>query len=133
MARAPAPYLLPSMCGYGVTIELMARVYTSQPQVSLSVSSPGQAQVYNQCGALGSPYTGNASAVPPCGVTFLAPSTLGPYTITVTATWRVWWTASDTPGQHLFTSPPWPKPVQTGTAAVTVREVQSVNGPSPSP
>ena len=113
--------------------ELMARVYTSQPQVSLSVSSPGQAQVYNQCGALGSPYTGNASAVPPCGVTFLAPSTGGPCTITVTATWRVWWTASDTPGQHLFTSPPWPRPVQTGTAAVTVREVQSVNGPSPSP
>ena len=113
--------------------DLMARVFTSQPQISLSVSSPGQAQVYNQCGALGSPYTGNASAVPPCGVTFLAPSTGGPCTITVTATWRVWWTASDTPGQHLFTSPPWPRPVQTGTAAVTVREVQSVNGPSPSP
>jgi hypothetical protein len=112
---------------------LSAKVTTSQPRVSLSVSSPGQARVYSRCGATGSVYAGNASAVPPCGVIFLAPSTGGPYTITVTATWRVWWTASDTPGQHLFTSPPWPKPVQTGTAAVTVREVQSVNGPSPSP
>ena len=112
---------------------LWARVTTSQPQVSLSVSSPGQAKVYNQCGATGSQYTGNAGATPPCGVTFLAPSTGGPYTITVTATWTVSWTASDTPGQHLFTSPPWPKPVQTQTTAVTVQEVQSVNGPSPSP
>jgi len=112
---------------------LWARVTTSPPQVSLSVSSPGQAKVYNQCGATGSQYTGNASATPPCGVIFLAPSTGGPYTITVTATWTVSWTASDTPGQHLFASPPWPKPVQTGTAAVTVQEVQSINGPSPSP
>jgi hypothetical protein len=110
---------------------LWARVATSQPRVSISVSSPGQAQVYNQCGAAGSPYTGNANAIPPCGVTFLAPSTAGPYTITVTARWTVWWTASDTPGQHQFASPPWPVPVQTGTSAVTVREVQSVNGPSP--
>jgi len=110
---------------------LWARVATSQPRVSISVSSPGQAQVYNQCGAVGSPYTGNATATPPCGVTFLAPSTSGPYTITVTARWTVWWTASDSPGQHLFASPPWPVPVQTGTSAVTVREVQSVNGPSP--
>jgi hypothetical protein len=112
---------------------LWARVTTSQPQVSLSVSSPGQAKVYNQCGAAGNPYPGNASAVPPCGVTFLAPSAGAPYRITVTATWTVSWTASDAPGQHSFTSPPWPKPAQTGTAAVTVREVQSVNGPSPSP
>ena len=111
--------------------ELMARVFTSRPQVSLSVSSPGQAKVYNQCGATGSVPTGNASAVPPCGVTFLAPSTGGPYTITVTATWRVSWTATGTPTPQLFTSPPWPKPVQTRRAAVTVREVQSVNGPSP--
>src|SRR5262245_46057103 len=39
---------------------LWARVTTSQPQVSISVSSPGQARVYNQCGAAGSPYQGNA-------------------------------------------------------------------------
>jgi hypothetical protein len=112
---------------------LWARVTTSQPQVSLSVSSPGQARVFDQCGATGSRYTGGASAIPLCGVTFLAPSTGGPYTITVTARWTVWWTASDTPGQHVFTSPPWPTPAQTKTTAVTVQEVQSVNGPSPSP
>ncbi len=110
---------------------LSATVTTSAPRVSLSVSSPGQAQVYNQCGATGSQYRGNASAAPPCGVTFLAPSTGGPYTITVTARWTVWWTATDTPGRHLFASPPWPVPVQTGTSNVTVQEVQSVTGPSP--
>jgi len=108
---------------------LWARVTTSQPQMSISVSSPGQARVYNQCGAAGSPYRGNASAIPPCGVTFLAPSK--GYTITVTARWTVSWTASDSPGQHVFASPPWPVPVQTGTSTVTVQEVQSVNGPSP--
>jgi hypothetical protein len=108
---------------------LWARVTTSQPQVSISVSSPGQARVYNQCGAAGSPYQGNASAIPPCGVTFLAPSK--GYTVTVTARWTVSWTASDSPGQHVFASPPWPVPVQTGTSTVTVQEVQSVNGPSP--
>jgi hypothetical protein len=110
---------------------LSATVTTSAPRVSLSVSSPGQAQVYNQCGATGSQYRGNAPAAPPCGVTFLAPSTGGPYTITVTARWTVWWTATDTPGRHLFASPPWPVPVQTGTSNVTVQEVQSVTGPSP--
>jgi hypothetical protein len=62
-------------------------------------------------------------------VTFLAPSK--GYTITVTARWTVSWTASDSPGQHVFASPPWPVPVQTGTSTVTVQEVQSVNGPSP--
>ena len=108
---------------------LWARVTTSQPQLSISVSSPGQARVYNQCGAVGSPYQGNASAVPSCGVTFLAPSK--GYTVTVTARWTVSWTASDSPGQHVFASPPWPVPVQTRTSTVTVQEVQSVNGPSP--
>jgi hypothetical protein len=108
---------------------LWARVTTSQPQMSISVSSPGQARVYNHCGAVGSPYQGNASAIPSCGVTFLAPSK--GYTITVTARWTVSWTASDSPGRHMFAAPPWPVPVQTGTSTVTVQEVQSVNGPSP--
>jgi hypothetical protein len=109
---------------------LWAGVATSQPEISLSVSSPGQAQVYSRCGATGSHYTGNAIATPPCGVTFLAPSTR--YTITVTARWTVWWTASDSPGRHGFASPPWPVPVRTGTSAMIVREVQSASS-APAP
>jgi hypothetical protein len=105
-------------------------VTTSQPRVSLSVSSPAQAEVHNQCGAMGSHYTGNPTAVPPCGVTFLAPSGRPGYTITVTAKWTVSWTASDSPQPQQFASPPWPVPVQARTTTVTVREVQSVNGPS---
>ncbi len=123
--RSPADTASVPLPGGGT---LSATVTTSQPRVSLSVSSPGQAQVYNHCGAAGSQYQGNPGATPPCGVTFLAPSTGGPYTITASARWTVWWTASDTPGQHAFTSPPWPVPVQTGTASVTVQEVQSING-----
>jgi hypothetical protein len=127
--RSPADTASVPLPGGGV---LSATVATSLPQVSLSVSSPAQAQVHSQCGAAGSPYRGNASAIPPCGVTFLAPSTRGPYTITVTARWTVTW--SDSTGDRgTFATPPWPAPVQTGTAAVTVREVQSVNGPTPGP
>jgi hypothetical protein len=59
-------------------------------------------------------------------VTFLAPSTGGPYTITVTAQWTVRW--SDSTGESgTFASPPWPAPVQTGTTTVTVREIQAIN------
>ena len=127
--RSPADTASVPLPGGGV---LSATVLTSLPQVSLSVSSPAQAQVHSQCGAAGSPYRGNASAVPPCGVTLLAPSTRGPYTITVTARWTVTWSDS-TGNRGTFATPPWPAPVQTGTVAVTVREVQSVNGPTPGP
>ena len=107
---------------------LSATVATSPPSVSIGVTT-GEAQVYNQCGATGSPYPGNPKAIPPCGVTFLAPSTGGPFTLTVTARWTVWWTATDSPGRHFFASPPWPQPVQTSSASVTVREIQAINGP----
>jgi hypothetical protein len=110
---------------------LSATVKTSQPTVSLSVSSPGQARVYSNCGAAGSRYRGNATAIPGCGVTFLAPSAGGPYTITVTARWTVTW--SDSTGGSGTFGRGWPAPVQTGRTAVTVQEVQSVNGPSPGP
>lgn len=104
---------------------LSATVTTSLPVVSVSVNTPS-ARVYNNCGATGSRYTGNPAAIPPCGVTFLAPSTHGPYTITVTARWTVRWTDS-TGEAGTFTSPPWPLPVQTGTTNVTVREIQAIN------
>lgn len=104
---------------------LSATVTTTPPQVSVSVNT-ASARVYNNCGATGSRYTGNATAIPPCGVTFLAPSTAGPYTITVTARWTVRWTDS-TGDSGTFPSPPWPVPVQTGSTSVTVREIQAVN------
>jgi hypothetical protein len=104
---------------------LSATVTTSPPQVSVSVNT-GSARVYNNCGATGSRYNGDPAAIPPCGVTFLAPSTGGPYTITVTARWTVRW--SDSTGESgTFTSPPWPVPVQTGSTNVTVREIQAIN------
>jgi len=104
---------------------LSATVTTSAPQVSISVNT-GSARVYNNCGATGSRYTGDPTAIPPCGVTFLAPSTGGPYTITATARWTVRW--SDSTGESgTFASPPWPAPVQTGSTTVTVREIQAIN------
>jgi hypothetical protein len=104
---------------------LSATVTTSPPRVSISVST-GAVKVYDRCGATGSRYTGDPAAIPPCGVTFLAPSTHGPYTITVTARWTVRWTDSTGAG-GTFASPPWPLPVQTGTTNVTVREIQAIN------
>ena len=104
---------------------LSATVSTTPPKVSVAVST-SSARLYNNCGATGSKYTGNAAATPPCGVTFLAPSTGGPYTITVTARWTVQW--SDSTGESgTFASPPWPAPVQTGSTTVTVREIQAIN------
>jgi hypothetical protein len=104
---------------------LSATVTTTRPKVSVAVSTSA-ARLYNNCGAAGSKYTGNATAIPPCGVTFLAPSSGGPYTITVTAQWTVRWSDS-TEESGTFASPPWPAPVQTGTSAVTVREIQAIN------
>jgi len=104
---------------------LSATVTTSPPQVSVSVNTAA-AHVYNNCGASGSRYNGDPAAIPPCGVTFLAPSTSGPYKLTVTARWTVRWTDS-TGETGTFPSPPWPVPVQAGSATVTVREIQAVN------
>jgi hypothetical protein len=110
---------------------LSATVRTSQPALSLSVST-GSAQVYRHCGATGSRYPGGAAGLPPCGVTFLAPSTRGPFTLTVTARWTVTW--SDSTGAHGgFASPPWPLPMKTEATLVTVREIQAVNTPPPAP
>ena len=104
---------------------LSATVITSPPQVSVSVNTAA-AHVYNNCGATGSRYNGDPAAIPPCGVTFLAPSTNGPYKLTVTARWTVRWTDSTGEG-GTFPSPPWPVPVQAGSATVTVREIQAIN------
>jgi hypothetical protein len=93
--------------------------------VSVSVNT-ASARLYTNCGATGSRYAGNPGAIPPCGVTFLAPSTHGPYTLTVTARWTIRWTDSTGEG-GTFASPPWPLPVQTGTTNVTVREIQAIN------
>lgn len=104
---------------------LSATVTTSPPVVSVAVNT-GAAHLYNRCGATGSTYNGAPAAIPPCGVTFLAPSTGGAYTITVTARWTVRW--SDSTGDSgTFASPPWPAPVQTGTQNVVVQEIQAVN------
>jgi len=104
---------------------LSATVTTAPPQVSVSVNTAA-ARVYNNCGATGSRYTGDPAAIPACGVTFLAPSTNGPYKLTVTARWTVRWTDSTGEG-GTFPSPPWPVPVQAGSATVTVREIQAIN------
>jgi hypothetical protein len=105
---------------------LSATVVTSPPKLSLAESDPASATVYDQCGSTGTPYSGNPAATPPCGVTFNAPSTGGPYTLTVTATWTVTWTATN--GQAGgFATPPWPVPVRTQFQLVTVREIQAVN------
>ena len=104
---------------------LSATVTTSAPQVSVSVNTAA-ARVYNGCGATGSRYDGDPAAIPPCGVTFLAPSAHGPYRLTVTARWTVRWTDS-TGESGTFRSPPWPVPVRAGSVTVTVREIQAVN------
>jgi hypothetical protein len=104
---------------------LSATVTTSAPVVSVSVNT-ASARVSDNCGATGSRYNGNPAAIPPCGVTFLAPSSHGPYTITVTARWTVRW-ADSTGGGGTFASPPWPLPAQTATTSVTLREIQAIN------
>ncbi|HEV2376253.1 MAG TPA: hypothetical protein VGS19_29295 [Streptosporangiaceae bacterium] len=104
---------------------LWASVQTARPTITLSVSDPGQATVYRNCSPTGSPYSGNPAAIPPCGVTFLAPSIVGPYTITVTATWRV--TYSDAAARNVQFGPGWPPAVRTVSQPVTVREIQTVN------
>lgn len=98
---------------------MWARVTASKPHVTLSTSA--SARVYNHCGATGSRYGGNPTAIPRCGVTFLAPSTGGPFTLTVTVQWSVTWTDS-TPDQGSF-----PAAGKTRTALVTVREIQAIN------
>lgn len=99
---------------------MWARVQASQPQVSLPSGIPN-AKVYNHCGANGSKYDGDPTATPPCGVTFLAPSTGGPFPLTVTVRWTVQWRDS-TPNQGFF-----PPAIKTRTDFITVREIQSIN------
>lgn len=102
---------------------LSATVKTSRPTVSLSVST-GSAHVYNDCGPAGTPYTSGATGLPPCGVTFFAPSRRD--VVTVTAQWTVSWSDSTGAGGG-FASPPWPLPQRGQRASVTVREIQAVN------
>jgi hypothetical protein len=100
---------------------MWARVWTSAPTLAVSAGT-AQARVYQQCGPAGSRYTGQAAALPPCGVTFLAPSTAGPYPLTVTATWRIYW--ADSTGAHGR----FPPGVRVRTVPVSVREIQAING-----
>ena len=98
---------------------MWAQVVASKPHVTLSTSA--SARVYNHCGATGSRYGGDPNAIPRCGVTFLAPSTGGPFTLTVTVQWSVTWTDS-TPASGSF-----PPAAKTRAALVTVREIQAIN------
>lgn len=107
---------------------LWARVTTSRPVVSISVSDPGRARVYDDCGSTGNRYTAaRVAAVPSCGVTFLAPSAGGPYTLTATVRWRVTWSDS-TGASGAFRSPPYPPSTTSASVTVSVREIQSING-----
>jgi hypothetical protein len=65
-------------------------------------------------------------------VTFLAPSTNGPYSLTVQVSWRVRW-RDNMGGGGVFQTPPWPAPLETHTTLVTVREIQTINTPPPTP
>jgi hypothetical protein len=95
-------------------IYMWATITTSVPTVTITTSDPG-AKINNN---------GNCLANSKCSVTFDAPTTTGnPYTITVTATWTVNWTAS-TGAKGTFTQPPAQRTV---THNVIVREIQSVN------
>jgi hypothetical protein len=111
---------------------LSVTVRTSRPTVSLTVNgqAAGQAIVYSNCGATGSRYSGNPTGTPPCGVTFRAPSSGGPFTLTATARWKVTWTSSTGAGGG-FASPPWPLPISTQSSTVTVREIQTINTKNP--
>lgn len=110
--------------------QLTATVSTSRPKVT--ILPVGGARVYSHCGQAGTRYNGDPKAVPPCGVTFLAPSTNGPYSLTVQVSWRVRW-RDNMGGGGVFQTPPWPAPLETKTTLVTVREIQTINTPPPTP
>ncbi|MEC3996849.1 hypothetical protein VSR01_26400 [Actinacidiphila sp. DG2A-62] len=74
-------------------------------------------------GTVGAPYSGDAKADPPCGVTYLrSTDNRPPFALDVTATWTVRWTGSDGGGPH-----PLPEGVIDDPRPVTVHEYQSVN------
>jgi hypothetical protein len=102
---------------------LQATVTTSVPHMTIKVDA-GDRHLYNNCGSAGSKYQGGNGA-PPCGVTFYAPSTGGPYTITATVTWTVSW-SDNQGGAGVFRTPP---AQVTALERVTVREIQAINGP----
>jgi hypothetical protein len=74
-------------------------------------------------GKVGADYNGDPKADPPCGVTYLrSTDATGPYSLNVTATWKVSWTGSDGGGAHALPDGRIQQPKQ-----VTVQEIQSVN------
>ncbi|MEE4543181.1 hypothetical protein V2S66_14530 [Streptomyces sp. V4-01] len=74
-------------------------------------------------GQVGAPYDGDAKADPPCGVTYLAPTTnRPPFQLDVTAKWDVSWSGSDGTRDR-----PLPEGVIDDPRDVTVQEYQSVN------
>ena len=95
---------------------LWARITTTGPKVQIQTSDPGATVGYDAADSC----LQNA----PCTITFAGPSTSGnPFTITVTATWTVTWTASGRNG-GTFTNPP---PIVQQTRTIVVREIQSIN------
>jgi hypothetical protein len=73
-------------------------------------------------GAVGVQYAGDAKADPPCGVTYLAPTTnRPPFQLDVTAKWDVSWTGSGGTGGQLQPG------VIDDPRPVTVQEYQAVN------
>lgn len=73
-------------------------------------------------GKVGADYNGDPKADPPCGVTYLrSTQATGPYSLNVTATWKVSWTGSDGGGAQL------PDGRIQQPKQVTVQEIQAVN------
>jgi hypothetical protein len=105
---------------------MWATVTASAPRLSIAVNT-GSAVRYGNCGEAGHPYPGDPTAVPRCGVTFLAPSTGGPFTLTVTAQWQVTW-RDYTGARGTF-----PPAQETRARLMTVREIQSINTAAPTP
>lgn len=95
---------------------LWAKISTTGPKVQIQTSDPGAQIAYDSADS--------CLKNTPCTITFAGPSTTGnPFTITVTATWTVNWTASGGNG-GTFTNPP---PIVQQTRTIVVREIQSVN------
>ena len=77
-----------------------ATVKASEPRVKIDPGAPGEWANVHECSGTGKPYTKgtDASAVPPCGVTYKHASTGSSdqsYDMTVTVVWQVSWSGSD--------------------------------------
>jgi hypothetical protein len=105
---------------------MWATVTAHNPAVQVTAST-SSVRLYNNCGATGNQYNGDPTAVPRCGATFLAPSSGGPFTLTVTVRWTVSWR------DYLGRAGAFPPASRSQPQLVTVREIQAVNTPPPAP